>query len=89
MGSVFYGGKIRMQAVDSNENKGDDFYDFMDKYPYRVPEIYLEGMREDYFPQVPFSWGNDSIISATSNRKESLQSFLPLEDSGYPLYESP
>ena len=27
MGSIYYGGKIRMQAVDVEENKSDDFYD--------------------------------------------------------------
>ena len=68
MSSIYYGGKICMQAVDVNENRSDNFDDYMDKYPYRVPKIYLEGMREDYFPQVPFSWGNDSIISARSKR---------------------
>ena len=67
MGSICYGGKIRMQSVDVNENKSDDFYDNMDKYPYSVPQICLEGMCEDYFPQVPFSWGDDTIISARSN----------------------
>lgn len=62
MASIYYGGKIRMQAVDINENKSDDFYDYMDKYPYSVPKIYLEGDCEDYFPQYCFNWFDDKVV---------------------------
>ena len=62
MASIFYGGKIRMQAVDVNENKSDDFYDHMDEYPYRVPKIYLEGYCDTYFPQMCFDWSDDTTV---------------------------
>ena len=67
MSSIFYGGKIRMQAVDINENKSDNFYDHMDEYPYNVPKIYLEGHCEDYFPQCCFSWSDDQVVMARDN----------------------
>ena len=62
MGSVFYGGKIRMEAVDFNENKSDDFYEYMDEYPCPVPKVFLEGYGETYFPQMCFDWSDDTIV---------------------------
>ena len=62
MSSIYYGGKIRMQAIETNENKGDNFYDYMYEYPYRVPKIYLEGNCEAYFPQYCFDWSNDNVV---------------------------
>ena len=72
MGSYFTCGKLRMKAENPNKNHimnnmddVDESYGFddLDGYPFTEPKIYLEGMREDYFPQIPFSWSNDSIIS--------------------------
>ena len=62
MASVFYGGKISMQAVGVDENKNDDFYDNMDKYPYSVPKIFLEGYCDVYFPQYCFDWSDDTVV---------------------------
>ena len=67
MSSVYYGGKIRMQAVDVNENRSDDFYDNMDKYPYRVPKILLEGYCENYSPQYCFDWSDDTVVEVRDN----------------------
>jgi hypothetical protein len=62
MSSVCYGGKIRMQVVEEDEKLINDDYFDLDKYPLTVPQVYLEGRGEEYFPQTLFSWDDDSVV---------------------------
>lgn len=68
MSSVCYGGKIRMQVVEEDEKLINDDYFDLDKYPFAVPQIYLEGHGEEYFPQMLFSWDDDSVVAVRKSR---------------------
>lgn len=63
MSSVCYGGKIRMQINEKDEKLLNDDYFDIDKYPFAVPQVYLEGHGEEYFPQMLFSWFDDSVVA--------------------------
>ena len=56
MSSIYYGGKLRMK-VDEYHNEMTD----LEEYPRDVPKVYIDARREDYYPQVLFSWGDDSV----------------------------
>ena len=56
MSSICYGGKLRMKVDEYNNEVMD-----MEEYPLKVPKVYIDASREDYYPQVLFSWGNDSV----------------------------
>ena len=66
MSSVCYGGKIRMQVVEEDEKLINDFD--LDKYPFAVPQVYLEGHGEEYFPQMLFNWLDDSVVVVRNSR---------------------
>lgn len=68
MSSVCYGGKIRMQVVEEDEKLINDDYFDLDKYPFAVPQVYLEGCGETYFPQTLFSWDGDSVVVVRNSR---------------------
>ena len=59
MASVCYGGSIRMNPDVENENRDPLFED---GYPYKIPEVYLNGCGETYFPQYCFDWDDDSVV---------------------------
>ena len=31
-------------------------------YPFNIPKVYLEGAGEEYYPQILFSWFDDSVV---------------------------
>ena len=68
MSSTVYGGKLLMKAEKTNKDPSNDYMDYLTSYPFQEPKVYLDGMREDYFPQVPFSWSDDSIVSVRGKR---------------------
>lgn len=62
MSSITYGGKLLMKAENNNKNKNDDYmYDYA-SYPFDEPKVYLDATCEDYYPQVLFSWSDDSVV---------------------------
>jgi len=62
MSSICYGGKTLMQVVENNEEPFDSgYYADSSKYPFHVPQVYLEGYGENYYPQVAFTWSDDSV----------------------------
>lgn len=56
MSSICYGGKLRMK-VDEYHNEATD----LEEYPRDIPKVYIDARCEDYYPQVLFSWGDDSV----------------------------
>ena len=56
MSSICYGGKLRMK-VDEYHNDMED----LEEYPLKVPKVYIGAYGEDYYPQVLFAWGDDSV----------------------------
>lgn len=68
MSSFCYGGKIRMQVVEEDEKLVNDDYADLAEYPFAVPQVYLEGHGEQYFPQLLFSWEDDSVVAVRDRR---------------------
>ena len=68
MSSCCYGGKIRMQIAEEDEKlvNNEDFD--LAEYPFVVPQVYLEGRGEEYFPQMLFSWSDDSVVVVRNGR---------------------
>lgn len=62
MSSIIYGGKLLMKAEKNNKNINDDYEDIYSSYPFTEPTVYLDGTCEDYYPQTPFSWSDDSVV---------------------------
>lgn len=60
MSSVYYGGKIEMKP-EFEDQKNKNLSSF-EEYPFVVPQIYLMGRGEEYYPQDDFSWDEDSIV---------------------------
>lgn len=56
MSSICYGGKLRMK-VDEDHSETTN----LEEYPRDIPKVYIDAHREDYYPQVLFSWGDDSV----------------------------
>ncbi len=57
------------------------------KYPYRVPEVYIEGVGETYYPQIMFDWDESSIIVVndkllTKYTKSSYAELLAEDEKG-------
>ena len=62
MSSTIYGGKLLMKPEQTNKNPKDDYMDYITSYPFEEPKVYLDGTCEEYYPQVRFSWGDDSVV---------------------------
>ena len=37
-------------------------------YPFKIPKVFLEGETEKYYPQVNFSWADDTVVVLRDNR---------------------
>ena len=76
MSSICYGGKLRMK-VDEYHNEAADF----EEYPRDIPKVYIDARREDYYPQILFSWDNDSVsvVRDTSIVEYSKSSHFELQ----------
>lgn len=68
MSSTTYGGRLLMKVEKNNKNLNDDYEDIYNSYPFKEPKVYLDGTCEDYFPQIPFSWGDDSVVLVRDKR---------------------
>lgn len=59
MSSYCYGGSVRMYPEVKDEDH-DPMFD--EGYPYKVPNVYLEGFGEVYNRQYCFDWDDDSVV---------------------------
>ncbi len=64
MSSICEGGYVRFNPDlnDSYDMENEEEVYVPSKYPFSIPKIYLKGFKEDYYPQVLFSWCTDSVI---------------------------
>lgn len=60
MSSAYYSGKVEMKP-EIDEQKNTNLSSF-EVYPFKIPRICLVGCGEEYFPQIDFSWDDDSIV---------------------------
>ena len=58
MGGFCYGGTLPLKV---DEAKVEDNTTGMDKYPFRVPQVVLEGYHETCIPQTICSWNGDVV----------------------------
>lgn len=68
MGSVCFSGTLRMQAIENDKNVIDDEFSYLAEYPYSVPDIFLDGCGEAYYPQSVFDWNDDSVVSVREKK---------------------
>lgn len=78
MSSHYYGGKVLMKP-EVEENAGSDFMED-EGYPFAIPKVYLEGCGEEYYPQIVFDWGDDSVVLVRDKRvlRYTRSSFVEL-----------
>ena len=59
MSSFYSGGYIRMNP----EVESESYYpQYGDGYPLEIPKVHIEAAGEEYYPQVSFSWTDDSVV---------------------------
>ena len=66
MGSVYFGGSILMKG-DKYSGAEEDIYG-VTQYPFEEPTVYLDGAGEEYYPQIDFTWADDSVTLARKDR---------------------
>ena len=59
MSSFYSGGYIRMNPEIESENY---YPQYGDGYPLAIPKVHIEAAGEEYYPQVSFSWSDDSVV---------------------------
>ena len=65
MSSIVYGGSVVLKPEVEKE-KIDPMLE--EGYPFEMPKVLLEGCGEEYYPQVNFTWADDSVIVTRKNR---------------------
>lgn len=56
-------------------------------YPFSIPKVFLEGAADGYYPQVGFSWGDDTIVvlrgdCLTTYTKSEFSELLAEDENG-------
>lgn len=59
MSSFTADGFVRLTV--EKEDTTNKNYDY-ERYPFTYPDVLLDGICESYYPQVDFSWGQDSVV---------------------------
>ena len=77
MSSFGYGGSVRMNPEIKNEKFNTMFEE---GYPFTMPIVHLVGSGEEYYPQLAFSWCDDSVVFSRNKQviKYTRSSFVEL-----------
>ncbi len=59
--------KVNVENMTDEEREWAEMMDEYEGYPFIMPKVFLEGIGEEYYPQMNFSWMKDSLIYIRNN----------------------